>query len=191
MSYNFEKVKESVKMFLEGIGHPAEDPNIKDTPDRVAKMYGILLGGYDEGQEKHIVSFPTISKAPIHVVNTQFYSFCAHHLLKFEGKIHVGYVPNGKVLGLSKLVRIPRIESKKLNLQEDLTFRIADKIQEATGSEDVIVRIESSHSCMTMRGVRSPEAITITTEPRGIYFTNNNLLNMFLGDIKAKDVRSY
>lgn len=191
MSYNYDKVKKSVELFLEGIGHPADDINIKDTPDRVAKMWEILLGGYDIDLTEEVTAFPSTSTTSVCVVNTQFYSFCAHHLLPFEGKIHIGYIPNGKVIGLSKLVRLPRIFAKRLNLQEDLTQNIANLLKEKLGTEDVIVRIESSHSCMTHRGVRSPEAITVTTVALGKYATDSYELRQFNDAVKIKTVRSY
>lgn len=191
MSYNYEKVKQSVEMFLDGIGHPKDDLNITDTPDRVAKMWKILLGGYDIDLSEEVTAFPSNSTTSVCVVNTQFYSFCAHHLLPFEGKIHIGYIPNGKVIGLSKLVRLPRIFAKRLNLQEDLTQNIANLLQEKLGTDSVIVRIESSHSCMTHRGVRSPEAITVTTVATGTYMVKSYELDEFNDAVKIKTVRSY
>ena len=191
MAYNKDKVKESVKLFLEGIGHPADDINIADTPQRVADMYEICLGGYDIDPKKYIKTFPSKSTTAVYETNVQFFSFCAHHLLPFEGKIHVGYKPNGSVLGLSKLVRVPRIFFKRLNLQEDLTQNIIDTFCDLLNTQDVIVQIESSHSCMTHRGVRSPEAITMTRIRKGVYETDSKMVDEFNEAIKIKVVRSY
>lgn len=189
--YDKQKVIKSVELFLEGIGHPADDPNTKGTPERVAAMWEILLGGYQIDPNDYIKTFPSKSTTSVYVVNTQFYSFCAHHLLQFEGKIHVGYKPNGKVIGISKLVRIPRLFAKRLNLQEDLTQNIADCLETVLDTSDVIVRIESSHSCMTIRGVRSPEAVTVTTVKKGRYNSDKDTLDEFNNAITVKVVRSY
>lgn len=190
MSYNKEKMKESITLFLEAIGHPADDENIKETPERVADMYEVCLGGYDIDPKKYIKTFPSNSTTPVYETNVQFFSFCAHHLLPFEGKIHMGYKPNGKVLGLSKLVRMPRVFFKRLNLQEDLTQNIHNTFCDLLETKDVIVQIESSHSCMTHRGVRSPETITMTRIGTGI-FENEKYINEFKDALNIKVVRSY
>lgn len=191
-TYNQEKVEQAITLLLEGIGHPKEDINIQDTPKRVAKMYKVLLGGYDQNPEDILTFFPTTSTTMVNVTNTQFYSFCAHHMLPFIGKIHIGYIPNGKVVGLSKLARVPRIFAKRLNLQEDLTQTIADYLYEKLGAKGLIVRIESTHMCMTIRGVRSPGVITSTTVQKGELDERNiREFEQAIVSSKSKDVFSY
>lgn len=191
MNYDFEKVKEGVSLIIEGIGHPKDDPNITNTPTRVAKMYEILLGGYDKDPKQVLTFFPSKSTTNVNLVNAQFYSFCAHHMLPYIGKVHVAYKPNGRVVGLSKIVRVPRIFAKKLTLQEDLTQSIADFFVEELQTNDVVVRIEATHSCMTLRGVRSPGAITVTTVRKGLYESDGKDMHEFEQAIKTNSVFSY
>ena len=178
--YNKEKVKNATEMLLEGFGldHP-NDPNCKETPQRVAKMYEVLVGGYDIDPKIYLKTFPATSDDMVTLTNVPFYSFCSHHLLPFIGKLHIAYIPDGKVVGISKLVRFARIYAKRLNLQEDLTQNIANVLFEELGAKGVIVRVEASHMCMVIRGVRSQGATMVTTAKRGTFKNDQNLLNEF------------
>lgn len=187
--YNQDKVKKSVELFLEGIGEEISGPNVIETPDRVAKMWGILLGGYDKDPKDCLKTFPTTSSDMVTLTNVPFYSLCSHHLLPFVGKIHFAYLPDGKVVGISKLIRFARICAKRLNLQEDLTQNIADLLMEYLGARGVIVRIEASHFCMTFRGVRSQGAVMVTTAKRGLFNEKSELVTEF--NLALRDTNNF
>ena len=191
MQYDFVKVKEATRMFLEGVGVNLEDPNCKETPERVAKMYEVLLGGYDMKAEEYLKLFPASSHDMVTLTNIPFYSFCSHHLLPFVGRLHIAYIPDGSVVGISKLVRFARIYAKRLNLQEDLTQNIADVLYKELGAKGVVVRIESQHFCMVIRGVRSQGATMITTARRGEFVDDSKLLDEFNSAIRDKGSFSY
>lgn len=191
MSYDRAKVEEATKMFLEGVGVDLNDPNCTETPARVSKMYEILLGGYEIDPKSHLKTFPAESEDMVTLTNIPFYSFCSHHLLPFVGKLHIAYIPNGKVVGISKLVRFARIYAKRLNLQENLTQNIADVLLKELNAQGVIVRIVSQHFCMTLRGVRTPEASMVTTAKRGLFNENPSLVHEFNDAIQDKGSFSY
>lgn len=188
--YNKQLVKESVEKLLEGLGLDWQnDLNCKETPERVSKMYEVLLGGYDLDPKSYLKTFPTTSKDLVTLTNIPFYSFCSHHLLPFVGKLHIAYLPQGQVVGISKLVRFARIYAKRLNLQETLTQNIADVLMAELNAKGVIVRIESQHFCMVIRGVRSQGATMVTTAKRGLFETDPTLLNEF--NLAVRDTGSF
>ena len=192
--YNALKMQKATAMFLDALGDKnwRKDENTKETPLRVAKMYGILLGGNDIDNESHVKVFQSTASDMVTLSNVPFYSFCAHHLLPFVGKLHIAYIPNGKVLGVSKLVRIARTHAKKLQLQEDLTNDIADDLDSLLQPLGVAVQVQSSHSCMTLRGVRSHGAFMTTTSLRGLMKDDLAARTEFLQAIQAKgDVNGY
>ena len=184
--FNREKAAEATKMLLEAIGfdgehmvHWSEDDNLKDTPNRVAKMWEIVANGYDEDPKRHLKLFPSESKEMIALTNVPLYSHCSHHLALFRGRMTIAYLPHGKVLGISKLLRIARVYAKRLQLQEDLTNQIAKFIEENI-SPDCAVDIRAEHTCMTIRGVRSPGSQTVTTAVRGKFRTEPALRAEFI-----------
>ena len=164
-----QKIRNAVVQLLDGIGHPKDDPNITETPDRVAKMFIDIMNGYKEDPTKHLKLFPSENRDMVIVRNVPFYSYCAHHLQPFYGKLTIGYIPDGKVLGLSKLVRVSRVFAKRLQLQEDLTKQIAEFLWKNLNCKGVAVNIKSQHMCMVVRGVRSYGAETVTTKFEGIF----------------------
>lgn len=169
-----KKIEKAVREILVAIG---EDPNrsgIKDTPKRVAKMYAELFAGLHKDPGREITVFYNEDhEEMIMVKNIPFYSMCEHHLIPFIGKAHVVYIPTkGRVTGLSKLVRVIEGFAKRPQVQEKLTSQIADCLMDRLQPRGVLVVIEAEHLCMSMRGVKKPGAITITSAVRGVLQKN-------------------
>ena len=160
-----ERVKKLVRELIIEIGEDPTREGLKDTPERIANMYQEIVGGYESDSELS-VQFSEDSDVVI-ARNIQFYSMCEHHMLPFFGKIHIAYSPNGRVFGISKLVRLVEKYSKRLQIQERLTKNIADELF-AQGVKGVVVLADAEHFCMKMRGVRN-DAILTTSAYRGIY----------------------
>ncbi len=160
-----ERVKKLVRELIIEIGEDPTREGLKDTPERIANMYQEIFGGYESDSELS-VQFSEDSDVVI-ARNIQFYSMCEHHMLPFFGKIHIAYSPNGRVFGISKLVRLVEKYSKRLQIQERLTKNIADELF-AQGVKGVVVLADAEHLCMKMRGVRN-DAILTTSAYRGIY----------------------
>lgn len=168
--FDFEKVKKAGELFLEGIGEDLTRDGLKETPTRYAKFWSTVVSGYDEDPKKHLKLFESDAEDMVYV-EAPIYSFCEHHVALFAGKISIAYIPNGKVIGLSKLVRIARVFAKRLQIQERLIKQIADFLTENL-SDSVAVHIEAEHSCMTVRGVRTPGSKTKTTRLTGLFKTD-------------------
>jgi len=168
------KIERAISLFLEGIGDDITRPGIQDTPRRIAEMCEELYAGIGVDSSRAVKMLPSEQHDEIVLVrDIPFYSMCEHHLLPFLGRAHVAYIPAaGRVTGLSKLARVVDIESKKPQLQERLTSDIADSIVKALAPKGVMVVIEAEHLCMTMRGVRKPGSITVTSVVRGIFREN-------------------
>lgn len=178
---NSEKIKEAIKMLLEGIG---EDPNregLIETPERIAKMYGEIYGGMDDDVEEYLSKqFRVDDNEMIVEKDITFYSTCEHHLLPFYGKAHIAYIPDGKVVGLSKLARTVETFARRAQIQERMTTQIADAIMEHLKPKGVMVMIEAEHMCMTMRGIKKPGSQTVTTVMRGAFKDNEKLQETFM-----------
>ena len=157
------KIEKAVRMILEAIGEDPDREGLRETPRRVADMLEELLSGYDAVEE---YAWFTEESDLVVVSGIRFYSLCEHHLLPFYGVAHVAYLPKGKVIGLSKIVRIVHKYARRLQIQERMTEQIADEVQRATGSGDVMVVTEAVHLCMAMRGVKTP-APTVVAALRG------------------------
>jgi GTP cyclohydrolase I len=160
-----ERVKKLVRELIIEIGEDPTREGLKDTPKRIANMYEEIFGGYESDSELS-VQFSEDSDVVV-ARNIQFYSMCEHHMLPFFGKIHIAYSPNGRVFGISKLVRLVEKYSKRLQIQERLTKNIADELF-AQGVKGVVVLADAEHFCMKMRGVRSDATLT-SSAYRGIY----------------------
>ena len=160
-----ERVKKLVRELIIEIGEDPTREGLKDTPERIANMYQEIFGGYESDSELS-VQFSEDSDVVV-ARNIQFYSMCEHHMLPFFGKIHIAYSPNGRVFGISKLVRLVEKYSKRLQIQERLTKNISDELF-AQGVKGVVVLADAEHFCMKMRGVRN-DAILTTSAYRGIY----------------------
>jgi GTP cyclohydrolase IA len=160
-----ERVKKLVRELIIEIGEDPTREGLKDTPERIANMYQEIFGGYESDSELSI-QFSEDSDVVI-ARDIQFYSMCEHHMLPFFGKIHIAYSPNGRVFGISKLVRLVEKHSKRLQIQERLTKNIADELF-AQGVKGVVVLADAEHLCMKMRGVRNDATLT-SSAYRGIY----------------------
>ncbi|MGD1818709.1 MAG: GTP cyclohydrolase I FolE [Pleomorphochaeta sp.] len=182
---DIEKAEKAVHMLLEAVG---EDPNregLVDTPKRVAKMYEELLKGYSKSADEPLSKVFNVDNSELVLVkDINFYSLCEHHLLPFMGNVHIAYIPEEKVVGLSKLARTVEIFARRLQLQEKLTNQIAESIYENLMPKGVFVVIEAEHTCMTMRGIKKVGAKTITYSSKGIFKNNYQLQKNILDMIK-------
>lgn len=165
-----QKIEQAITMLLEAVG---EDPNregLKETPARVARMYQELLGGMDKDGKEHLSKVFSAPDSEIVVEkNIEFYSLCEHHMLPFFGNVHIAYIPNGKVVGLSKMGRLVEVYARRLQIQERMTGQIADELEKALDAKGVLVVIEAEHLCMTMRGIKKRGARTVSYASRGIF----------------------
>ncbi|WP_347562272.1 GTP cyclohydrolase I FolE [Ruminococcus sp. B05] len=175
-----EKVKEGVRLLLEGIGEDVTREGLVETPDRIARMYEEIYGGIEEDASEHLKKrFHVDNDAMVLEKDITFYSTCEHHLLPFYGKAHIAYIPNGEVVGLSKLARTVEVFARRLQLQEQLTGQIADALEKELNPKGVMVMIEAEHMCMTMRGIKKPGSQTVTIVKRGIFENNKELEDTF------------
>lgn len=180
-----KKIEEGVKLLLEGIGEDVNREGLLETPKRVAKMCEEIFGGLKADAEEYLIkTFTATNNEVIVEKEIPFYSMCEHHLLPFYGKAHIGYIPDGKVVGLSKLARTVEVYSKRPQIQEQMTAQIADDIMKYLKPQGVIVVLEAEHMCMTMRGVRKPGTLTTTLVTRGAFEQNQELKNTFFQLIK-------
>ncbi|MFA5144145.1 MAG: GTP cyclohydrolase I FolE [Candidatus Omnitrophota bacterium] len=169
-----KRIEKAVKEILLAVGEDPNRPDIKDTPKRVAEMYEEILGGTKINPEKELeVVFEKDHDEIILLKGVPLYSVCEHHLLPFIGRAHVAYIPsNNKVTGLSKLVRVVDTLARRLQVQERLTTDIADIVMRKLSPKGVLVVIEAEHLCMSMRGVKKPGVLTITSAVRGVFRQN-------------------
>jgi GTP cyclohydrolase IA len=162
-------------------------PGVRDTPQRAAKAMEFLTRGYRQTLDEVVngALFPAENREMIVVQDIELYSLCEHHLLPFIGKCHVGYIPNGKVLGLSKVARVVDMFARRLQIQEELTIQIAEALQSVTGAEDVGVIIEARHLCMMMRGVEKQNSRMKTSAMLGAFRENPATRGEFLDLLKG------
>lgn len=169
---------------ITAIGEDLTREGLIDTPKRAAKAFKFLNNGYEKTLDEVLngAIFTADSEDMVIVKDIELYSLCEHHLLPFIGKCHVGYLPNGKVLGLSKIARVVDMFARRLQIQEQLTKQIADAIEEATGARGVAVVIEAKHLCMMMRGVEKQNSVMTTSAMKGIFrkeiSTRSEFLNL-------------
>ncbi len=168
---NLENVSEKVKVILEEIGEDPTREGLEKTPERVAKAYNFLMRGYNQDVDTVIngAIFEEKYDEMVIVKDIDFYSMCEHHMLPFFGKIHVAYIPNGKIVGLSKIPRLVDMFSRRLQVQERLTRQVADVLQEKLNPKGVAVVAEGYHMCMMMRGVQKQNSITTTSAVHGAF----------------------
>lgn len=182
---NKEKIEEAVRLLLEGIGEDCNREGLKDTPDRVARMYEEIVAGMDDRAEEHLSkTFAAQNNEMVIEKDILFHSLCEHHMMPFYGKVHIAYIPDGRVVGLSKLARTVEVFARRLQIQEKMTAQIADAIMENLKPKGVIVMAQAEHMCMTMRGVKKPGSQTVTMVSRGAFEENESLKNMFLNLVK-------
>lgn len=187
---DLKRIENAVYEILQAMGEDPEREGLKDTPRRVAEMYAeIFQGMKSDPREELRVVFDEKHEEMVVVRNISFYSMCEHHLLPFRGKIHVAYVPKGKVVGISKLVRVTEGFCRRPQLQERLTGQIADAINEALEPHGVAVVCEAEHTCMAMRGVQKPGSTIVTSAMRGSFIRNEAQRIEVLNLIRGKDDR--
>jgi len=175
-----EKVKEAVRLLLEGIGEDPEREGLKDTPDRIARMYTELMAGYDDAPANHLSrTFTAENNEMVLEKDIVFYSMCEHHMMPFFGRAHIAYIPNGKVVGLSKLARCVETYARRLQIQEKMTAEIADAMMEELKPQGVMIVVEAEHLCMTARGVKKPGSKTTTVVTRGVFKEDERLQDLF------------
>ncbi len=165
------KIKRAVELLLDGIGEDPSRTGLKDTPRRVSELYEEILSGMWMEPEEYIVPLKTGKDHDLVVVkDIGFASICEHHLLPFVGKVGVAYQPKARrIVGISKVVRAVDVVSSRLQIQERMTAQIADAIARELKPAGVLVRVEAEHLCMTMRGVKKPGSMIVTTEARGTF----------------------
>ena len=164
------KIEKAVSEILLAVGEDVQREGLRDTPVRVAKMYAELLAGMNHDPKEHLKSvFREDYDEIVLLRDIPFYSICEHHLMPFIGKAHVAYLPDGQVLGVSKLARIVDCFARRLQVQERLTVQIADFLMDNLKPKGVAVVLEASHSCMTIRGIRKPNSAMVTSALRGIF----------------------
>ena len=183
--------KESTESYRQLIGSTGEDldrPGLLDTPVRAAKAFAHLTKGYHQSIEEVVndAVFPSANRELVLVQNIEFYSLCEHHMLPFHGVAHIGYLPDGQVLGLSKFARIVDMFARRLQIQENLSEQIAQTIMDVTGCRGVAVVMDASHMCMMMRGVSKQHSTTRSTAMLGEYQHNNQARNEFLGAVPKR-----
>ncbi len=175
-----KKIREAVRLLLEGAGEDVNREGLLETPDRIARMYTEIFSGMDEDGEVPLSKVFTVDSSEMVLEkDIVFYSMCEHHMMPFYGKAHVAYIPDGKVVGLSKLARTVEIYAKRLQIQERMTGQIADAIMKYLTPKGVMVVLEAEHMCMTMRGVRKPGSRTVSIAVRGVFEENTELQNRF------------
>ncbi|HEY9035365.1 MAG TPA: GTP cyclohydrolase I FolE [Pseudomonadales bacterium] len=175
-------MKDAFETIIRHVGEDLSRPGLLDTPDRAAKAFEFLTRGYKQTVDDVVngALFPSDNNDMIVVSNIELYSLCEHHMLPFIGKCHVGYIPQGKVLGLSKVARIVDMYARRLQIQENLTHEIAQTILDVTGAAGVGVIVEAKHMCMMMRGVEKQNSSMKTSSMLGQFRKNDTTRKEFL-----------
>lgn len=178
---DYDKIRAGVTLLLEGIGEDVSREGLLETPDRIARMCAEIYGGLYEDPAVHLKKqFAAEQNDMVVEKDITFYSTCEHHLLPFYGKAHIGYLPNGRVVGLSKLARTVDVFARRPQIQEKMTAQIAEALDTSLKPQGVIVMIEAEHTCMTMRGIKKPGSKTVTLVTTGVFRDHAELQNRFL-----------
>lgn len=165
---------------LEGIGEDPCREGLRETPDRIARMYEDIFSGMEaDGKEELSKVFSVDNSEMVLEKDITFYSMCEHHMLPFYGKAHVAYIPDGRVVGLSKLARTVEVYARRLQIQERMTGEVADAVMEYLAPKGVMVVVEAEHMCMTMRGVKKPGSKTVSIATRGVFADDESLRSRF------------
>ena len=168
-----ERIEAAVREILTAVGEDADREGLLETPARVARMYAEMFSGLNDDPRRHLEkAFTEKYDELVLVRDIAFNSMCEHHLLPFMGHAHIGYIPDGQVLGLSKLARVVESVSHRPQVQERMTEQIADLLEHDLGAKGVAVVLEASHTCMTIRGVRKPGSLCVTSAIKGIFRDN-------------------
>ena len=185
-----KKLEANTRNLLELLGEDPSRSGLINTPKRVAKAWDFLTKGYFENLDELINNaiFEGESKDMVIVKNIEFYSLCEHHMIPFYGKAHIGYIPDGKIIGLSKLARITDLFSQRLQVQERLTMQIAQCLQEVLNPRGVAVVLEGKHFCMLSRGVQKQNSIASSSSMLGIFREKESTRNEFLKLIEMNNI---
>jgi len=163
-----DRIRRAVREILAAVGEDPDREGLRETPDRIARMYAEIFSGLDGNPAVHLERlFTQKHDEMVLVKDIEFASCCEHHLLPFIGKVHIAYLPNGKIVGLSKLARVVDAIAHRPQVQERMTEEIADLLMKHLKARGVGVIVEANHTCMTIRGVRKPGSMTITSSMRG------------------------
>jgi len=170
---DLRRIERAVREILAAVGEDPDREGLQETPARVARMYAELFAGLHQDPREHLQKFFTQEYDEVVLVrDIAFNSICEHHLLPFMGQAHIAYIPNGRVIGLSKLARVVEVVAKRPQVQERLTEEIANLLEEELGAKGVAVIVEAAHSCMTIRGVRKPGSVCVTSAMKGVFRSN-------------------
>lgn len=185
-----KKLEDNTRNLLELLGEDPKREGLINTPKRVAKAWDFLTKGYNENLDDLINNaiFEGESKDMVIVKNIEFYSLCEHHMIPFYGKAHIGYIPNGKIIGLSKLARITDLFAQRLQVQERLTNQIAKCLQDVLNPKGVAVVLEGKHFCMLSRGVQKQNSIATSSSMLGIFREKESTRNEFLKLIQMNNI---
>ena len=179
------RIAKAVREILLAVGEDPDREGLRDTPDRVARMYEELFGGLRQDPAAVLrKTFTEKYDEMVLVKDIRFESMCEHHLLPFFGKAHIGYIPNGKIVGLSKLARVVEILAKRPQVQERMTEHVADLVMAELGAKGVGVVLEAAHTCMSIRGIRKANSLCTTSAMRGIFKENLSTRSEFMALIK-------
>lgn len=169
------RIERAVREILAAIGEDPDRDSLRETPARVARMYAELFSGLHTDPARHLKKFFVEDYDELVLVrDIPFNSMCEHHLLPFTGVAHIGYLPKGKVIGLSKMARIVDDISRRPQVQERMTHQIADLMNDELDAKGVVIVLEAVHTCMTIRGVKKPGSLTVTSAVRGLFRTNQS-----------------
>ena len=182
-----KKFEDAVKQMMFHVGEDPEREGLLDTPSRVRKAYEFIYGGYKENPKEILEKalFTSSNEEMVLVKDIEFYSTCEHHLLPIIGRVHVAYIPDGKVVGLSKIPRVVNVFARRMQIQEQLTEQIADAIMEAIQPKGVAVVIAARHMCMEMRGVEKINSTTTSSALRGLFKKNEKTRQEFFSLINS------
>jgi GTP cyclohydrolase I len=181
------RIERAVREILSAVGEDPDREGLLETPARVARMYAEMFSGLHDEPKAHLEKFFTEKYDEVVLVrDISFCSMCEHHLLPFVGKAHIGYLPDGKVIGLSKLARVVEVVSRRPQVQERMTEEIANLLLGELGARGVAVVVEATHTCMTIRGVRKPGSQCVTSAMKGIFRSNlstrSEIMQLIYGD---------
>ncbi len=169
-SVDLPRIERAVREILSAVGEDPDREGLQETPARVARMYAEMFSGLHADARQHLKKFFTEPYDEVVLVkDISFHSVCEHHLLPFMGKAHIGYMPDGKVIGLSKLARVVEAVARRPQVQERMTEEIANLLVEELGAKGVAVVVEATHTCMTIRGIRKPGSLCVTSAMKGLF----------------------
>ncbi len=182
-----QKFEEAVQYILDYVGEDVNREGLVKTPSRVRKAFEFMCGGYEEDPQEILNSamFTTTNDEMVVVKDIEFYSMCEHHILPIIGKAHIAYIPDGKVVGLSKIPRVVNVFARRLQIQEQMTEQIAEALSTAISPKGVAVVLDARHMCMEMRGVQKINSTTVTSALRGVFKENKKTKDEFMSIISS------